>query len=454
MIRSLIGRGVALLALAGLLAAQPAAAQSILRDAETEAFLNELAAPLARAAGLAPGNLEIVLVNDPSINAFVAGGQVVYIHSGLIEAADDAGEVQGVIAHEIGHIEGGHVVRFSEGAGAATSITLVSLLLGVAAIAAGAGEAGAGIMAAGQQAAMSKFLAFNRAQENAADAAGARYMNAAGVSGRGTIDFFKKLQNQEFRLAIPQDNSYARTHPLTGERIATLQHVLETSPNWSKPVDPALQARFLRIQAKLRGFIQAPPQTMREYPDSMKSVPAHYARAYAWHRGAYPDKAVAEVDALLLADPHDPYFLELKGQVLLESGKPADALAPLREATERSGGAPLIATTFGHALVATEDPAFTDEAERILRRAVARDRRNPFAWYTLGTVYARKGDIARAALATAERQSLQRNPRMALISAEQAMGGIDSRSPDWLRAQDIAMASRAELETEGGRRRR
>lgn len=447
-------RAVAAITAAALLALQPAAAQSILRDAETEALLDEMAAPLAKAAGLAPGNLDIVMINDPSINAFVAGGQIVYIHSGLIEAADDAGEVQGVIAHEIGHIEGGHVIRFSEGMATATGITIVSLLLGVAAIAAGAGEAGAGILAAGQQAAMGKFLAFNRAQENSADAAGARYMNAAGVSGRGSIDFFKKLQNQEFRLAIPQEDSYARTHPLTGERIAALENNFRAQPAWNKPTDPKLQARFLRVKAKLEGFIQEPPQTMRDFPESNKSIPAHYARAYAWHRGAYPDKAVEEVDALIASDPHDPYFLELKGQVLLESGKPVEALAPLREAVQRSNGSPLIATTFGHALLATESPANLDEAEQILRRAVARDRENPFAWYSLGVAYARKGDMARAALATAERHSLQREPRLALISAEQAMGQINSSSPDWLRAQDIAMASRAELENQRGNRRR
>ncbi|RHW17967.1 peptidase M48 [Sphingomonas gilva] len=447
-------RAAAAITAAALIALQPAAAQSILRDAETEALLDEMAAPLAKAAGLAPGNLDVVLINDPSINAFVVGGQTVYIHSGLIQAADDAGEVQGVIAHEIGHIEGGHVIRFSEGMATATGITLVSLLLGVAAIAAGAGDAGAGILAAGQQAAMGKFLAFNRAQENSADAAGARYMNAAGISGRGSIDFFKKLQNQEFRLAIPQEDSYARTHPLSGERIAALEGNFRNQPAWDKPTDPKLQARFLRVKAKLEGFIQEPPQTMRDFPASNTSVPAHYARAYAWHRGAYPDKAVEEVNALIAADPHDPYFLELKGQVLLESGKPEEALAPLREAVERSGGSPLIATTFGHALLATESPANLDEAERVLRRAVARDRENPFAWYSLGVAYARKGDTARAALATAERHSLQGQHRLALISAEQAMGQINSSSPDWLRAQDIAMASRAELENERGNRRR
>lgn len=445
-------RLIAALAMMLLVAVQPAAAQSRLRDAETEALLNDMAAPLAKAAGLAPGNLQVVLLNDPEINAFVAGGQIVYIHSGLIEAADNANEVQGVIAHEIGHIEGGHVIRYGEGARVATGITLLSLLLGAAAIAAGAGDAGAGILAAGQQAAMGKFLSFTRTQENSADAAGARYLGEAGISGKGSLDFFKKLQNMEYRLAIPQENSYGRTHPLSGERIATLEGVYRASPAWNKPSDPALEARFQRIKGKLEGYLQEPPQTLRDYPETNKSVAARYARAYAWHRGAYPERAVQEVDSLIATAPHDPYFLELKGQVLLESGKPAEAIPPLREAVARSNGSPLIATSLGHALLATDDPANVPEAEKVLRAAVSRDRENPFAWYSLGTVYARKGDTARASLATAERYDLQNEPRRALANAETAMAGIPQSSSDWLRAQDIAMVSRTAIEEEKRRR--
>ena len=182
-----------ILFLAVLVSARPVMAQSILRDAETEAFFDEISAPLIAAAGLDPNNVEIILINDKSINAFVAGGQAVYIHSGLIDAATSANEVQGVIAHELGHVAGGHAVRFDEGASAASGISIASLILAAAAIAAGAGEAGMGILSAGQQAAMGKFLAFSRGQEGTADAAGAQYLSKAGISGRGSINFFKKL---------------------------------------------------------------------------------------------------------------------------------------------------------------------------------------------------------------------------------------------------------------------
>jgi predicted Zn-dependent protease len=348
-----MGRFLALL-LAVTLSVQPAMAQSMLRDAETEALLADMSAGIIQASGLQPKNVQIVLLQDKEINAFVAGGQIVYIHSGLITAAKNANEVQGVIAHEMGHVAGGHIIRSSEGIKTATGITLLSLLLGAAAIAAGAGEAGAGIMAAGQQAAMSKFLAFTRTQESSADSAAASYLAKAGISGKGLIGFFKTLQNVEFRYAIPQEDSYGRTHPLTGERISALQEVVERDAAWNKPSDPALEARFQRVKAKLTGFVNEPRQTLITYPATDMSIPARYARAYAWHRSAYPEKALEEADSLLRSVPHDPYFLELKGQILLESGRPQEALPVLREATDLTRSQPLIASLFGHALLATE----------------------------------------------------------------------------------------------------
>lgn len=435
-----------LLILSFALIVRPALAQQILRDAETEAFLADLSRPLVEAAGLNRRNAQVLLINDPEINAFVAGGQIVWIHSGLFTAADNANQVQGVIAHELGHIEGGHVIRSSEGIKEATGITLLSLVLGAAAVAAGGAEAGMGIIGAGQQAAMGKYLAFSRTQESSADLAGARYLSKAGISGKGSLEFFKKLQNQEYRLAIPQDDSYGRTHPLSGERIAVLREVYEPDPAWNKAPPPALEARFERIKAKLSGYVSDPAQTMRIYPESDRSIPAHYARAYAWHKSAYPDKALAEANALLAAQPHDPYFLELKGQILLESGRPADAIAPLREAVQRSENQPLIAVLLAHSLIATENEKNFAEAEQVLRFAVARDRENPFAWYQLGIVYERRGDTARAALATAERYSLEGNHPFALRSAEAAMTGLKEGTNDYLRAQDIAMATRGEMD--------
>jgi len=432
-------------------AGRPALAQSILRDSETELLFKQMSDPLIEAAGLDPKSVRVVLVNDPEINAFVAQGQVVYIHSGLVAQTDNANQLQGVIAHELGHVAGGHALRIYDGAKQATGISILSLVIAAAAIAAGAADAGMGIMAAGQQAALGTFLAFSRAQESSADLAGASYLSRAGVSGRGSIEFFKKLQNQEYRLAIYAKDSYDRTHPLSGERIASLSEIYQKDPAWNRKTDPAIENRFQRVKAKLIGYV-TPKDAVRYYPESDLSIPAHYARAYAYHLGAYPDKANAEADALLAADPEDPFFLELKGQILLEGGKPKEAIAPLRKAVANAPNMPMIAVMLGHALIASEDPKLFSEAKQVLKGAVNRDNDNPFAWYQLGIVYDREGDQPRAALATAERSNLQGNDKLALATARMAMAGLPQGTPDYLRAQDIAMVSENALKKDKKRR--
>lgn len=445
----LLAHAVALMALVGLVA-QPVAAQgiSILRDAETEQLLQDMVDPLAEAAGLGEGAVEVVLVNDNSINAFVAGGQRIFVHSGLLNEAEDVGEVQGVLAHELGHITGGHINRYSEGAGNATRITLLSALLAAAAALAGGGEAAMGVLAAGQQAAMGSFLAFSRTQEASADAAGARYLSEAGISGRGSLRFFQRLQNFEFRRGISQNNEreYGRTHPLSGNRIARLREDYVIDPAWDTPTDPDLQSRFVRAKAKLYGFLAPPERTLAAFPDYLMDVPARYARAYAYHKDALVEEALAEVDALIAMEPDNPYFLELKGQVLLESGRVAEALPPLREATRITGSTPLIASLLGHALIATENPDNLEEAESVLRAAIGRDRENPFAWYQLSVVYGQRGDIPRARLASAEQQIMAGNPQGALMNAGAAEQALPVGTPDWIRAQDVQLQARAQLE--------
>ena len=431
-----------------ILAVTPVRAQSILRDAETEELLKDMVAPLVEASELEPGNVELVLINDGSINAFVAGGQAIYVHSGLINAAETANEVQGVLAHELGHITAGHVVRFDERTKRATNISILSLLLGVGAALAGAGEGAMGIIAAGQQAAMGSFLSFNRDQEAATDLAGARYLSGAGITGKGMIKFFERLRGNEIRAGYSQadEAAYARTHPLSGDRIQVLRGLLEKDPAWDAPPDPALQERFVRAKAKLFGYLAEPQRTLNAYPPRDTSIPARYARAYAYHKEARVDMALAEADALLAAEPDNPWFLELKGQVLLESGRPVEALVPLRRATELTRAHPLIAGMLGHALIATENKANFPEAEQVLRASVQKDRYNPFAWYQLGVVYEARGDIPRARLASAEQQVMNRLYPQALMNAQAAEASLPYGSPDWIRAQDVALEARAELE--------
>ena len=301
---------------------------------------------------------------------------------------------------------------------------------------------------AGQQAAMGRFLAFTRDQENSADQAGATFLARAGISGRGSIAFFRRLENLEYRMIAPdQADRYAQTHPLSGERIARLEERYQADPAWDRPHRPGARGTVPAGPRQAFGLCRRRPPgaasairraTIRSRPVMPAPMPITAS--------AHPEEANAEADALLQARPHDPYFLELKGQILLEGGHPQEALTALREAVSIVPNQPLIAALLGHALISTEDPANFEEAKRVLRLAVARDNDNPFAWYQLGIVYDREGDEARAALATAERYNLEGNPTLALPNAEQAMMGIPVGTPDWLRAQDIAMVARSAVQ--------
>lgn len=445
-------RLIAVLATTMLVVARPAAAQEILRDAETEAMFAKMAKPIIEASGLSPDTVKVVLLQDDEINAFTAGGQTIYLNSGLIEAADNVNQVQGVFAHELGHVADGHVILADAGTKPALGIQILSMVLGAAAAAAGSGDAGMGIMAAGQRAALGRYLSFSRTQEATADATGAKFLIEAGISGKGMLDFFKKLYNDQYRYGYNDVDPFLQSHPLSGDRINNLRQTLTTAPAWNTPTDPKLEEAFLRVKAKLKGYVDDPQQTLQAYPLSDQSIYAHYARAYAYHKGGYPDKARAETSALVKSDPHDPYFLELEGQVLLEGGDPKSAIAPLREATELTNYQPLISTTFGHALVASEDKANYPEAIKVLKQAVVRDDDNPFAWYQLGTAYAASGDEARASLATAESAAMQGDDALAVLSAKRAMAGIPANTPDWIRAQDIALTSQNAIDDEKHKR--
>lgn len=414
-----------------------------LRDTETEAFLNRLSAPLANAAGLSPGALKFVILNDPEINAFVAGGQVIYINSGLLLAAESTGEIQGVIAHELGHIQAGDVVRGDGAMQESNRISIAGLVIGAAAMAMGAGDAGMAAFSAGQQGGRAHFLRYSRQVEGTADASAVRYLNQAGVSGRGMISFFEKLKREEWRLSSSYEatDPFMQSHPMSSDRQAILLADLEKSPHWAKPENKADQASFLQIKGKLFGYLKDAQTTLRTYPLHDQSPEAHYARAYAFHRTGYPDKAAAEINALISIDPSNCYFHELKGQILLEAGHPLEAVKSLRQAAAQSANSPLILNLLAQALWATEDPANLPEAEQIMRLSVARDPQDVNAWQLLGTIYAARGDEPRAALASAESYSLKGNREMALINAKTAMRGVPAYSADWLRAQDIEMAN-------------
>lgn len=430
-----------------------AAAQSILRDAETEAFFRQIGYPIFDAAGLNPSSVHIYLLNEKSINAFVTGGQNIFFHSGLILAADDVDELMGVMAHETCHIACGHRVRRGNAAAQAGNFSILSLVLGAAAIAAGAGDAGIGILSAGQTVAQRQFLSYTRGEEAEADLAGARYLDTVGVSASGMIRFFDKLRDQEILAQVRQD-PYVRSHPLNRTRIMNLQEDTADAVYINTPPNPQFNEIFYRLQAKLGGYLDDPRQTLRKYPPGDTSIKARYARVYAYHKALEWDMAIAEADALIAAEPNNPFFYEIKGQILFENGRIEESLPVLQQAMALAPFEPLIATAYGQALVSFEDPSRMKEAIPILEAATHRDRTNSFAWFNLAKAYSWLEMEPEAALATAERFYSVGRPSMALIHARRAVEGFDTGTPQWIRAQDILQIAENAARQQGSRNRR
>lgn len=425
----------------------------VLRDAETEAFLHRAADPLFAAGGLQPYNVKIILLDDPSLNAFYAGGQMIFVHSGMILQTDNVDQIIGVVAHETGHMLGGHVQRMNEAVAPATTMTILSLLLGAAAIAAGAPDAGAGLILGGQSMAQRSILSFRRVQEASADQAAAELLLKTHQSGRGLLQVFEKFRFQELVGYGNRIDPYVLTHPLSSERISNLESKLKASPYWNTPTDPRLEEEYLRVKAKLQGYVWPPKATLGAYPPENTSVPARYARVYAYNKMLEWDKALAEADALISAEPDNPYFHEIRGQILFENGHVKESLADLSRAAALAPNEPLILALYGRALVALETPETDRKAVEVLTRSVRLDREDPFAWFQLAEVYTRLGDEDMAALAGAERFLLIRQPARAAQLAAKAMKGLRKGTPAWLRAQDIAMVAAADLKDHKGHRR-
>ncbi len=418
------------------LLAQPVLAQSFIRDAEIEQTLRVYATPIFRSAGLTPENVRIFIINDPSINAFVAGGSNLFIHTGLLLAADEPSMLVGVIAHETGHIAGGHLAQGSEQLANAQIGTILSYVLGAAAgLAGGGGDAGAAIITAGQQVAQRNFLSFTRMNEQAADTAALTYLDSNNISSSGLLKLLEKLRIKE-TVYNGKIDPYALTHPLSKERIGHIRgHLLHSKiPEGKIPSNYAKLHR--RMVAKLQGFLQPPQTTLSQYPAQDTSLEAHYARAVAYHRLSRLDESLKEMESLLKASPNDPFFLELKGQILAESGKNAEALDYYRKSVNALPDSALLKQEYGAVLLAQKPPQYK-QAKDQLKQSTLLDNSNATAWQYLGQSYAALGDKGQASLAYAEAEMLNNKPQDALRHIAAALENLPEASPAQLRAEDI-----------------
>ncbi|WP_441235873.1 M48 family metalloprotease [Bradyrhizobium sp. 930_D9_N1_4] len=423
----------------------------VLRDTETEQLLREYTRPILRAAGLEKQNIQMVIVNEGSFNAFVADGRRIFVNYGAILQSETPNQIIGVLAHETGHLAGGHLSKLREQLANAQTQMIIAMLLGAGAIAVGStrgsnsagnnglANAGAAAIAGPQEMIRRTLLSYQRQQEENADRAGVKFLTATQQSPKGMYETFKRFTSESLFAARGAD-PYLQSHPMPAERVASLQEFASASPYWDKKDDPALQLRHDMVRAKISAFMERQETVYRRYPQTNDSLPARYARAISTYLHGDLRSALAQIDALIQVQPNNPYFYEVRGQALLEGGKPAEAIPALRKAVALSNNAPLIEMLLGQAMVGSDNKAYTDDAVRILRAAVAREPEAALGYMQLAMAYGRKGDYAEADLASAQAAYLRGDNKTARELATRAKTRFAVGTPGWVKADDIVAA--------------
>src|SRR6266576_3769420 len=428
--------------------AQQAKGLPVTRDTEAEQLLREYTRPILRSAGLEKQNIQIVIIKESVFNAFVADGRHIFVNYGAMMQSETPNQIIGVMAHETGHLAGGHLSKMREQMAQAQTQMIIAMLLGAGAMVAGArsgssngglANAGAAAIAGPQEMIRRTLISYVRQQEENADRAGVKFLTATGQSAKGMYETFKRFTNESLFAAHGAD-PYVQSHPMPAERVAALEEIARSSPYWDKKDDAALQLRHDMVRAKISAFMERQDTVYRRYPLSNDSLPARYAHAIATYRHGDLRTALAQIDALIQVQPANPYFYELRGQALLEGGKPAEAIAPLRKAVQLSNNAPLIEMLLGQALVGTDNKAYTEEAIAILRTAVARETEVPLGYSQLAMAYGRKGDYAQADLASAQAAYLRGDNKTARDLASRAKTRFAVGTPGWVKADDIVAA--------------
>ena len=429
---------VATIAVGVALAPTVAAAQSLIRDTEIEEILARDSAPILKAAGIDAKTVEIVLVGSKDLNAF-AGPRVMGFHTGLILESDDPNELQGVIAHEVGHLAAGHSARSGDMNKAGLKPFLLTMGLGVLAAIAGAPDAAIGLASSASMFGTIGALGYSREQESRADQAGATLLDKAGLSGKGLADFFDNFRYQEV-FDEARRFAYFRSHPISSDRIEALRRRVEVQPGYNKTDSAEAIAEHAIMKAKLDGFLN--PQTaIAKYSEKATDYPSRYARAIAYYQLKEPDKALKLIEVLLSEQPDNPYLWELKGQILFEFGRTDEAEAPQRKSVALKPEAPLLRVNLGQTLIAMDDKAKIAEGVVELRKALTQEDDNAVAWRLLAEAYDKLSQDGLARLATAEYNYNIGDLRQARVFAMRAREKLNKGTPEWRRATDIVLVS-------------
>lgn len=409
---------------------------SFVRDAETEEYIKNLASPILKAAKIDERSVRIVLVEKDSINAFVAGGMNLFIHTGLLEKADTPEQLIGVLAHEIGHIAGGHIVRAQTAMRQASAEALLATILGAVAAASTKGNAGAGtaIMVGGQEMARRSLLSFTRTQEAAADQAALSFLDKSGITSQGMVEFLEKLADQDI-LPYDQQEEFVRTHPLTANRIQAIRNHIDEGNQAA--LSPPLHETHKRMRAKLMGFLR-PQRALQKFPTKNIEDPASlYARATALFRQGHTDEALEIMDKLLAAEPNNPFFNELRGQILFEGGRAVESITPYEKAVKLLPSSALLRLALAHSYIESGDNRNLPKAIASLKESLRIEPTLSMSWRFLATAWGRMNNDGMAAYAMAEEAVTRGDKKEATTYANRALKKLPTGSAGWLRAKDI-----------------
>ena len=418
------------------LMASAAQAQGLLRDADLEYGLQQVATPVLRAAGLNPAQVKVLVVNDNSLNAFVVGQDAIFVHYGLINKLASAEMLQAVLAHEAAHITNGHITRRMTNLKSARTATGLGLALAAAAAAAGGSEVAGGIALGVSSSAQRSFFAHTRAEESSADQSAIRYLKSAGVAPSAMQDVLEIFRGQEALSASRQD-PYARSHPLSRDRIRAVEGYV-TAYGESGSVNPEAAYWFSRLQGKLSAYTRNPKWTLQRLDDTPYKDVRLLREAVAEHRQSRTKQALAAIDGAIALRPNDPFLHDMRGQILIETRNFDAAASAYERAAQLAPNDALVLAGYGRALLASGK---TNSALAVLERSRSRDFRDASMLRDLSVAYAKTGQQGMAALVTAERYALAGRLDDAGIHAKRATDMLSEGSGPWQRAQDVLIAS-------------
>lgn len=429
----------------------PASAQgiSLLQDTETERLVRSYEEPILSVAGIDPNAVKMYIVGDTSLNAFVAEGQNIFVNTGLFIQLKNPNEIIGVLAHETGHMAGGHLTRGSDAIAKAEIPMLLSMALGIGAAIAGAGEAAMVLMGVGQSAAAAQFFQFSRVQEATADQMGQKYLRAIHQSGMGMVNVFERMANEE-AMIVKNPEQFATSHPASRDRVENMRTIAEGSPYRDVPDSPQAIHAFEMVKAKIIGYQLPVQDVLYRYPLTNKSAPARYARAMVYMRQPNLKAALEEINSLIKEEPKNPFFYEVLGQIYVSMSQPLKGVDPYQKSVNLMPDAPELRVALAAAQIATGQKAYEQKAIDNLKIALQQDSESPFGWYQMAQAYSDLGNPAMADLATAERYYSVGDLRKSAVFAMRSRQKLTKGSPDWERANDIVAVAVSQMKQQRG----